>query len=129
MGKRYLIDTNAIHDYLQELYTEKGLAKVDKILALEANISVVTQIEILSYIPSSEVFAQRLHSFVEESTIYELNGAIVEKTISLRRQYRIKIGDAIIAATALIHDFTIVTNNERDFNKVKGLRILNPYNL
>jgi glutathione S-transferase len=38
MGKRYLIDTNAIQDYLQESYPEKGLVKMDKILSLEANI-------------------------------------------------------------------------------------------
>jgi glutathione S-transferase len=45
MGKRYLIDTNAIHDYLQELYPEKGLVKMDKVLAQEANISVISKIE------------------------------------------------------------------------------------
>lgn len=44
MGKRYLIDTNAIYDYLQELYPEKGLIKMDKVLSLEANISVITKI-------------------------------------------------------------------------------------
>jgi glutathione S-transferase len=32
MGKRYLTDTNAIQDYLQELYPQKGLNKMDKIL-------------------------------------------------------------------------------------------------
>lgn len=40
-----------------------------------------------------------------------------------------KIGDAIISATAQHNSFTIVTNNERDFNKVKGLKILNPFKL
>lgn len=129
MGKRYLMDTNAIHDYLQELYPEKGLDKLDKILISEANISVITQIEILSYIPSNKAFEEKIALFVEESTIFGLSDIIIEQTINLRRLYRIKIGDAVIAATAIVHDFTVVTNNERDFNKVKGLKILNPYNL
>jgi hypothetical protein len=52
------MDTNSIHDYLQELYPIKGLLKVDKVLEIEANISVITKIEILSYQPENEVFTQ-----------------------------------------------------------------------
>jgi predicted nucleic acid-binding protein len=129
MGKRYLIDTNAIHDYLQELYPEKGLVKMDKVLAQEANISVISKIEILSYTPDDESFAAQIESFINNSTLYEITNDIIETTIELRKLYRLKIGDAIIAATTQVHGFTLVTNNERDFNRVKGLKILNPHKL
>jgi predicted nucleic acid-binding protein len=129
MGKRYLIDTNAIQDYLQESYPEKGLIKMDKILSLEANISVISKIEILSYSPDSEDFANKLQAFVDGCNLYYLDEDVIENTIQLRKKYRMKIGDAIIAATAQLYDFTVVTNNERDFNRVLKLRILNPFKI
>lgn len=129
MGKRYLIDTNAINDYLQELYPEKGLLKMDKVLSAEANISVITKIEILSYNPESGILAEKIKTFVNDSTVFELNEEVINTTIELRKKYRLKIGDAIIAATAQLYNFTLVTNNERDFNRVKGLKMLNPHKL
>jgi predicted nucleic acid-binding protein len=38
-----------------------------------------------------------------------------------------KLGDALIAATALLHDLPLVTRNEEDFKHVAGLRVLNPF--
>lgn len=129
MGKRYLIDTNAINDYLQQLYPLKGLLKMDKVLSLEANISIITKIEILSFEPENQLFAQSLKAFVDNSNLYSLDEETVITTIKLRKLYRMKLGDAIIAATAQLNNFTVVTNNERDFNRVKGLKILNPHKL
>jgi predicted nucleic acid-binding protein len=129
MGKRYLIDTNAIQDYLQESYPEKGLVRMDKILSLEANISVISKIEILSYKPDDETFTIKLQAFVSACNLYYLDEDVIENTIRLRKDYRMKIGDAIIAATAQLYDFTVITNNERDFNRVIGLKILNPFKI
>ena len=85
MGKRYLIDTNAINDYLQELYPEKGLLKMDKVLPEEANISVITKIEILSYDPESGMLAEKIKTFVNDSTVFELNEEVIRTTIELRK--------------------------------------------
>lgn len=35
--------------------------------------------------------------------------------------------DALIAATALVHDLTLVTRNSKDFESIDGLCILNPF--
>ncbi|MCF8381671.1 MAG: PIN domain-containing protein [Bacteroidales bacterium] len=40
---------------------------------------------------------------------------------------KIKTPDAIIAATAMVHGCTLITNNEKDFNNIKGLKIANPF--
>ena len=37
--------------------------------------------------------------------------------------------DAIIAATAIAHGYTLITNNEKDFTNIKGLKIINPYKM
>ena len=102
---------------------------MDKVLSLEANISVITKIETLSYTPENSIFEQKIKAFITNANVYSLDDSIIETTIELRKKYRMKIGDAIIAATAQHNSFIIVTNNERDFNKVKGLKILNPFKL
>jgi toxin FitB len=37
------------------------------------------------------------------------------------------LADAIIAATALVHNLPLVTRNETDFKHVAGLRVINPF--
>jgi len=49
---------------------------------------------------------------------------IAEKTYLLRREHRIKLPDAIIAATALANQFTLITRNTTDFWNIKGLTFI-----
>jgi predicted nucleic acid-binding protein len=63
---------------------------------------------------------------VDDSIVFNLSPEIVLETIRLRRKYRTKTPDAIIAATALMHGFTLITDNERDFNNIKNLKWINP---
>ncbi|MCY7359025.1 MAG: PIN domain-containing protein [Rudanella sp.] len=62
-------------------------------------------------------------SRVKEWTISE---EIIRKTVEIRQVYRIKIPDAIIAATALIHDLILLSDNDRDFGKISRLQYVNP---
>lgn len=57
----------------------------------------------------------------------EVTKEIVDKTIELRKACTIKIPDAIIAASAIIHGSTLITRNASDFNVVKNLNVLNPF--
>ena len=54
---------------------------------------------------------------------------IVEKTIDVRRLYKIKLPDAIIAATVLTNNFTLITGNTKDFKNIKGLKVIHPGDL
>jgi predicted nucleic acid-binding protein len=58
----------------------------------------------------------------------EYNKNIEEKTIDIRKEINIKIPDAIIAATAITYDCTLVTRNVDDFKNLSNLKIFNPYN-
>ncbi|WP_409017754.1 PIN domain-containing protein [Dyadobacter sp. CY323] len=53
----------------------------------------------------------------------------MEICVNLRKQRRIKTPDAIIAATALANNFTLVTDNEKEFTNIPKLKIVNPNNL
>lgn len=49
------------------------------------------------------------------------------QTILIRRQYKIKLPDAIIAATALVHNLILVTRNTSDFKNIPELQLINPW--
>lgn len=56
-----------------------------------------------------------------------LDEAVIEQAVALRQQKNVKLADAIIAATAIIHHLPLATQNVRDFAWINSLPILNPY--
>lgn len=55
---------------------------------------------------------------------------MVDNTINqTRQQYRIKLPDAVIAATSLVYDLALITHNIADFINVQGLKVIDPYRL
>lgn len=59
--------------------------------------------------------------------ILGINQDVITQCVSLRKSKKIKTPDAIIAATALAYGYTLITNNEKDFANIKGLKVVNPY--
>lgn len=129
MVTRYLIDTSIASKYMDGLLSEKGFEFMDSVFEVESNISIITKIELLSWVTEEKSLFQQVEIFVEDSTIYQLSEEIALKTIQLRRKYKLKTPDAIIAATAIIHKLTVLTDNERDFRALKGVEISNPNRL
>jgi len=71
-----------------------------------------------------------MEEFVNTAIELPLDESVTKQTILLRRSYKkLKLGDAIIAATSLIYDLTLITNNTKDFENVQGVKLLNPYTL
>jgi predicted nucleic acid-binding protein len=52
--------------------------------------------------------------------------AIAERGGRLRRELAIALPDALVAATALERDLTLLTRNRRDFEAVPGLSVRSP---
>lgn len=65
--------------------------------------------------------------FVADLHTLPLSDRIVRQTIAIRKSRKIKLPDAIIAATALAHDCTLVTRNVSDFSSIEGLKVHNPF--
>ncbi|MBI1193471.1 MAG: PIN domain-containing protein [Bacteroidetes bacterium] len=51
------------------------------------------------------------------------------KTAEIRKTYNIKLPDAIIAATSLAYDLTLLTRNTADFKNIIGVNVINPHDL
>jgi len=52
---------------------------------------------------------------------------MIEQAIQLRQQKKMKLGNAIIAATAVAYGIPLVTRNEEDFQHIAGLDLKNPF--
>ena len=87
------------------------------------------EIELLCWKTATEKDLEVLHNFINDALVIELEQSIKLKTADIRKNNKIKLPDAIIAATALIYDFTLVTRNTADFKNIQDLQVINPYSL
>ena len=124
MGQRFLIDTNIIIDALGNSMPALVQRKIERIPPI---ISTVTYIEVLGWHKITPDLMPPVQIFIKAATILPIDHIVVEKTILLRQQNKISLGDAIIAATAIVHNLTLVTRNVRDFRKIQELNLLNPW--
>jgi predicted nucleic acid-binding protein len=125
MGKRYLLDTNTVLDYMGNKLPGNAKELIARVIDEEINLSVINKIELLGF---SKV-EQDLYDFVGCSNIRPIDDAVVDKTIEVRSLYKIRLPDAIIAATAMGNSLALVTRNTKDFNKIEGLEVIDPYGL
>ena len=127
MGQRYLLDSNTVIDYIAGLYSNSTTKWLNQIIDDEINVSIINKIEVLSYNPDKDDNYSTLVDFFDCANIINMNDVVVEATIKIRQNRFVKLPDAIIAATALTHDFTLITRNTKDFNKITGLKVVNPH--
>jgi len=127
MGQ-YLIDTNTASNLLQAKLPENGIALMRSITDAIPNISVITKIELLSW-KTTEAVEALVRDFITDSNVLGLDEEITELCVGLRRKKSIKTPDAIIAATALANNYTLITANEKDFSNIKALKVINPHKL
>jgi hypothetical protein len=129
MGKTYLVDTNIVTKTLRGLLPNNGMAFMSSVLVTPINLSVINRIELLGWLPADLDFAADLALFVTSSREFDLTEPIIQQTIDIRRKAKIKLPDAIIAATAIVNNLTLLSDNDVDFLRVPRLKYLNPAKL
>ncbi|OJV16681.1 MAG: hypothetical protein BGO21_27815 [Dyadobacter sp. 50-39] len=128
MNQAYLWDTSIAVYYLQQHlppYVEDvmdGIAQNSRIC-----FSVLTEIELFSWKSATQFDFDLVTMFVGVSLLFELEKDIRDKAAELRRHHNLELPDAIIAATAMVHELTLITNNTTDFAGIEKLRLLNPF--
>lgn len=103
---RYVPDTNALIYLLDNRLAQPFPPG-------QYGYSVITEIELLSWPkmqPQTETDCRDLLATMQR---VELDAPIRESTITLRREHRLKLPDALIAACALHFDAVLLTNDQQ----------------
>ena len=127
MGK-YLIDTNIVSDYFSAALPANGMLFMDVVFDDIPNISIISQIELLCW-KTDAAKEQQVIDFISDSVVFSITPSVITHCVNIRRNKKIKTPDAIIAATAVAHGYILITNNEKDFANIRGLKIVNPYKM
>jgi predicted nucleic acid-binding protein len=122
----YLFDSNVFIYHLNGSLNEHGQALLlDGILNAGA-YSLISRIEVLGY-PQSDNQVKAANDLFSKLSEIPISEQVVERAIALRVIRKIKIPDAIVAASALAMELPLVTRNARDFTGIQGLMIIDPF--
>lgn len=107
---RAVFDTNILIDYLNGI--EAAAAELK--LYDQPCISVITRIEVLVGASGPEE-AHLIRRFLAGFEMMELGASVADQAVFMRRQYSLKVPDAIVYATARELGCMLVTRNTKDF--------------
>src|SRR5687768_8008743 len=132
MAARFLLDTN-ICIYIRQRRPPEVLARFERLNAGEAALSVITYGELLYGAAKSrqhQAAAARLEELVAFLPVLLLPERAAHEYGEIRatleaRGETIGGNDLWIAAHARAADLVLVTNNEREFKRVPGLKVQN----
>ncbi len=123
--KNYLLDTNILIYYFNGEMEDNVKSKVSELMRKSFHISVISKMEFLGF-PFNPQEREQAIQLIEFAVLKPLNDDIVQRVIDIRQQKRIKLPDAIIAATAMEYSSVLVTRNTKDFNSL-NLETFNPF--
>ena len=70
-------------------------------------VSIISYVEILGYHQLAETHQEDFEKFFQITPMLPVSGEVIKKATYLRQQKKMSLGDAIIAATALLYDLTL----------------------
>jgi predicted nucleic acid-binding protein len=111
---KYVLDTNIV------IYLQNGLL-IEPLPVAEYAISVITEMELLSYSGITESQALWLKRLIGDIQVIGLNDPIKEQTIRLRKERSLKLPDAIVCATA-INEQAVLLTNDKKLHALDGLQ-------
>ena len=117
-GINFLIDTNILVYIIQGNPHVRYFAQEDTLV-----ISCVSEMEMLGKFQISDTEKKIVTQMLSFCNIIEISPKIKQSAIEIRQKYRIKLPDALIAATAIQQSLTLVTS-DKGFNKISELDLL-----
>ena len=138
---KYLLDTNIISELITKEPNEKVITFFRTMSSRSLYLSVITIGEIkfgIESLPDSRK-KKKLLDWLYDDLFHRFGGRIVDvdsdimikwgylNAILKKKGKPMPIMDAIIAATAISQNFTLITRNEKDFSNL-DIEIVNPFN-
>lgn len=115
-GIDYLADTNAL------IYLLNGNSCMSSFLDNTLAFSVISEMELLSFSGITESEEKNIKSLLHDCTELFITNEIKERTIDIRKKYKTKLPDAIVAATAIENNLPLITA-DKGFNQIKELNL------
>ena len=97
-----------------------------RVCARSPAVSAISLIEVLGYHKLSETDRTHFEALFAASEVLPISEAVVAKAVGLRQTRKMSLGDALVAATALVFDRELLTRNLKDFEWVSGLVVTDP---
>ena len=120
-----LLDTNVLIYHLKAVLPPEFKSQLAQaVSARRAHISVITRMEMLAWRGHTEPSLEQTHALLQLMPELPLVEPVVQEAIRVRRQFGLKLPDAVIAATALVHACPLITGNGADFERVADLNLL-----
>ncbi len=123
-----VLDTDILIDHLRGLEKAKEYLKRIENSKVRGVISVITEAELAAGESMKDILVQmkvrRLVRFLEK---VEVTSEIAWMAGELRRDYKCRLMDALIAATAMNLNLKRVTRNVKHYEKITGLEVEEPY--
>lgn len=117
MKADFLGDTNLL------IYIHEGNEIVRPFLNYNIAISFITEIEMLGHAGLSSGQEKKIKQLISDCWYFDWSRAVKEKTIDLRKNHRIKLPDAIIAATAITFDLPLISA-DKGLKKIDELDLI-----
>lgn len=117
-GNKILLDTNIA------LYFLSGDSTLAYILdGKEVYISIITEMEMLGYPNITDVETAKIKAFISDCYLIDISNQVKERAISIRKQYNLKLPDAIIAASAFENQIPLISA-DTIFNRINELHFI-----
>jgi predicted nucleic acid-binding protein len=108
-------DTSALI-HLMEGHAEAGRWMLEK----EVHISVATEIELRTMSAIKRNASEVIQRTLAMCSIWDISPSIKDRCIHFRSTHRLKLADALVAATAASLNLPLLTS-DKDFSKLKGV--------
>ena len=89
-------------------------------------VSAITYLEVMGYHLLQDEEKDLLGKFFNSIRVFQIDSQVIIAAVNLRQQRKMSLGDSLIAATALVYDSLLVTNNTSDFSWIEGLKLHDP---
>ncbi|MDR0556759.1 MAG: type II toxin-antitoxin system VapC family toxin [Treponema sp.] len=110
MSGKAVLDSNTIMDLFNGVIPLEAFKEA--LTDMEQIISVITELELLSFPRIGEEQETKIKLFLERREIVPLTEEIKKKTVEFRRKTHKKLPDSIIAATSIVSDATLITRDK-----------------
>ena len=114
-GNNILLDTNTVLYFLSGDQTVADFIQEKKLF-----ISIITELELLSYKNLTEKEIKVITTFLKEIHIENISQKIKDESIRIRRSSNLKLPDCIIAATSISLQIPIFSA-DKDLKNIEGL--------